>query len=276
MPARGRTGGSSACVINAQPTPGSVQTLQNLGCDHRTERPRSTAKPSELTSPWIASVVAATAATATGAAGTEGIATAVAAAIAAVLPAAGAGTTLTATTGAIAVVAAATTAITTTCSVTAATAIADAITTAAAVATAPGAPITTTAIATTTAATGAAGFGFVDAQRAAHQLGALQGLDGTVLTVVIRHLHEGEAAFAAGVALQGQRAVRHITEGREQLGNILLLSTEGEISNKNAHRPRGPIRQNFSPRRLSRLRQFGGLHAAADNRSRARSSCNRT
>jgi hypothetical protein len=212
MPARGRTGGSSACVINAQPTPGSVQTLQNLGCDHRTGRPRSTAKPSELTSPWIASVVAATAATATGAAGTKGIATAVAAAIAAVLPAAGAGTTLTATTGAIAVVAAATTAITTTSSVTAATAIAAAITTAAAVATAPGAPIAATAIATTTTAI-AAGLSFVDAQRTAHQLGALEGVDGAGLTVFIGQLHEGEATLAAGIALEGQETVGDLTEG---------------------------------------------------------------
>ena len=213
MPARGRTGGSSACVINAQPTPGSVQTLQNLGCDHRTERPRSTAKPSELTSPWIASVVAATAATATGAAGTEGIATAVAAAIAAVLPAAGAGTTLTATAGAIAVVAAATTAITTTSAVTAATAIAAAITTAAAaVATTPGAPIAATAIAATTAAI-AAGLSFVDAQRTAHQLGALEGIDRAGLTVFIGQLHEGEATLAAGVALEGQETVGDLTEG---------------------------------------------------------------
>ena len=274
MPARGRTGGSSACVINAQPTPGSVQTVQNLGCDHRTGRPRSTAKPSELRSPWIASVVAATAATATGAAGTKGIATAVAAAIAAVLPAAGAGTTLTATAGAIAVVAAATTAITTSSSVTAATAIAAAITTAA-VAAPTGATIAA-AIATTTAATGAAGFGFVDTQRAAHQLGALEGVDGAGLAVFISQLHEGEAALAAGVALEGQEAVGHLAERCEQLGHVLLFRAEGEVSYKNAHRPRGPLRQNFSSRRLSRLCQFGGLHAEAVSRSRARSSCKRT
>ena len=278
MPARGRTGGSSACVINAQPTPGSVQTLHYLGCDHRTGRPRSTAKPSELRSPWIASVVAATAATATGAAGTEGIATAVAAAIAAVLPAAGAGTTLTATTGAISTAVAATAAITTavtTTSVTAATAIAAAITTAA-VAAPTGATIAAAAVATTTAATGAAGFGFVDAQRTAHQLGALEGVDGAGLTVFISQLHEGEAALAAGVALEGQEAVGHLAERCEQLGHVLLFRAEGEVSYKNAHRPRGPIRQNFSARRLSRLWQFGGLHATADNRNRARSSCNRT
>jgi hypothetical protein len=218
------------------------------------------------------SVVAARAATATGAAGTKGITAAIATAITAVLPAAGAGTTLTATTGAIS--AAIATAVTTT-SVTAATAIAAAISTTAAVATAPGATITT-AIATTTAATGAARFGFVDTQRAAHQLGALEGVNGAGLTVFISQLHEGEAALAAGVALEGQEAVGDLAEGCEQLGHVLLFRAEGEVSYKNAHRPRGPIRQNFSARRLSRLWQFGGLHAAADNRSRARSSCNRT
>ena len=164
-------------------------------------------------------------------------------AIAAVFPATGSGATLsrrgsgTATTG----VATTSTAVTTTTTGVAATAAA--ITTGtAARATGP----------TTTTTTAGAGLGLIDAQRAAHQLSSLQGLDGTVLTVVIRHLHEGEAAFAAGVALQGQRAVRHITEGSEQLGNILLLSTEGEISNKNAHRPKGPIRRKSSLLSLNR------------------------
>lgn len=170
----------------------------------------------------------------------EAVAT-TATAIAAVFPATGSGATLsgrgsgTATTG----VATTSTAVTATTTGVAATAAA--ITTATA-ARATGA----------TTATTCAGLGLVDAQRAAHQLGALQGLDGTVLTVVIRHLHEGEAAFAAGVALQGQRAVRHITEGRKQLSNILLLSTEGEISNKNAHRPKGPIRRKSSLLSLNR------------------------
>ena len=162
-------------------------------------------------------------------------------AIAAVFPATGSGATLsgrgsgTATTG----VATTSTAVTTTTTGVAATA--------AAITTATAARATTA-----TPTTAGAGLGLVDAQRAAHQLSALQGLDGTVLTVVIRHLHEGEAAFAAGVALQGQRAVRHITEGSEQLGNILLLSTEGEISNKNAHRPKGPIRRKSSLLSLNR------------------------
>ena len=165
-------------------------------------------------------------------------------AIAAVFPATGSGATLsrrgsgTAATG----VATTSTAVTTTSTGVAATA--------AAITTATAARATGATTATPT--TAGAGLGLVDAQRAAHQLSALQGLDGTVLTVVIRHLHEGEAAFAAGVALQGQRAVRHITEGSEQLGNILLLSTEGEISNKNAHRPKGPIRRKSSLLSLNR------------------------
>jgi hypothetical protein len=224
------------------------------------------------------SVVAAAAAATPRAASAEGITATVATAVAAVFPTARTGAAFTATTGTIsasvATTAAITTAVTTTSVTATAVATAIAITTTAITAT-PGAAITT-AIATTTAATGAAGFGFVDTQRAAHQLGALEGVDGAGLTVFISQLHEGEAALAAGVALEGQEAVGHLAEGCEQLGHVLLFRAEGEVSYKNAHRPRGPIRQNFSPRRLSRLRQFGGLHAAADNRSRARSSCNRT
>lgn len=199
-------------------------------------------QPSVFSAAVTAVSVARAATPAAAAPTTAALAKAVAStAIAAVFPATGSGATLsgrgrgTATTG----VATTSTAVTTTTTGVAATAAA--ITTATA-ARATGA----------TTATTCAGLGLVDAQRAAHQLSALQGLDGTVLTVVIRHLHEGEAAFAAGVALQGQRAVRHITEGSEQLGNILLLSTEGEISNKNAHRPKGPIRRKSSLLSLNR------------------------
>jgi hypothetical protein len=197
----------------------------------------------------LASVVAATAATPTGATGTEGITTAITAtvttaAITAVFPAASSRAAL----------AAATSAATTTAGITTATAISTAAVAATtAVAAAARAAITTaTAIAATTT-TGAAGFGFVDAQGAAHQLGALEGVDGAGLTVLISHLHEGEAALAAGVALEGKETVADLTKGCEQLGNVLLFRAEGEVSYKNAHRPRGPIRQNFSPRRLSRL-----------------------
>jgi len=172
---------------------------------------------------------------------TAALAKAVATAIAAVFPATGSGATLSRRGSGIATTGVATTSTAVTTTTTGVAATAAAITTATA-ARATGA----------TTATTCAGLGLVDAQRAAHQLSALQGLDGTVLTVVIRHLHEGEAAFAAGVALQGQRAVRHITEGSEQLGNILLLSTEGEISNKNAHRPKGPIRRKSSLLSLNR------------------------
>jgi hypothetical protein len=136
-------------------------------------------------------------------------------AVAAVFPAFGTGAP-------IATAAVAATAITSPAAITAAT-----TTTVAAAAPARGA--------TTTAATATAGFGLVDAQGTAHQLGALEGVDRPGLGVGVGHLDKGEAALAAGVTLQGQRAIDHVSEGSEQLSHVLLLSAEGKIADENTH-----------------------------------------
>jgi hypothetical protein len=163
-------------------------------------------------------VIVTPGAAAAGAARFEGIT----AAIAAIFPAAGTGATLTATP------------ITTT---------ALAVTTPIAVAAATVVTTTTTAVAaaaTTPAGSTATGLSLVDAQGTAHQLGALQTIDGPVFHLGIRHLHEGESALAAGVTLQRKGAVHHVAERRKKLCHVLLLSSEGQIANKNTHEPGRP------------------------------------
>ena len=119
---------------------------------------------------------------------------------------------------------------------TAAIAAAPSITSTAAITAAtPTAVAATTAWSTTTAATATAGFGLVDAQGTAHQLGALEGVYRPGLGVGVGHLDKGEAALAAGVTLQWQRAIDHVSEGSEQLSHVLLLSAEGKIADENTH-----------------------------------------
>ena len=115
---------------------------------------------------------------------------------------------------------------------TATAAIAAATTTAVATAIAAGGSGTA---ATTTAAT--AGFGLIDAEGAAHQFCALEGLNGALLGGVIGHFHKGKAPFATGVPLQGEGTVAHFAEGGEQFNDVLLFRTEGEVADKNAHWP---------------------------------------
>jgi len=92
------------------------------------------------------------------------------------------------------------------------------------------------AAATATTA-GAAGLSLVDAQGATHQFGALQTLNGTLFGGFIHHFHEGEATLATRVPLKRKGTVRDLAEGREQLNNVLLFRTEGEVADKNTHWP---------------------------------------
>jgi hypothetical protein len=186
--------------------------------------------PAERSDLGTAVITAGIATATTAAAGTARL-KAVTTAVAAIFPAAGAGTPIAVATAGIAApaaaaVAAAGTGVTTT----AATAVAA---TSSAIAT-PAA--TTTA---TTTATATAGFGLVDAQRTAHQFGTLQTIDGPGFGFRISHLHEGETPFATGVALQGEGTTDHLAERGEQLCNVFLLSTEGEVTDENAHRLTG-------------------------------------
>lgn len=96
---------------------------------------------------------------------------------------------------------------------------------------------TAVAAAAAAATTGTAGFCFVDAQGTAHQLSALESFDGALFGGLISHLDESEATLTAGVTLQRKRAVRHLSKRGEQLNDVLLFRTEGEVADKNAHWP---------------------------------------
>jgi hypothetical protein len=168
----------------------------------------------------------AAAPTAPGATSIEAVATAISTAIAAIFPVTGSGGAILAA----AAVATAAAAVTTPTAAIAATT--TAITaTAAAVTTAAASLSATTATTTTTAA----GFGLVDAKGPAHQLGSLQPFDGPRFHLVICHLHKSETALTAGVPLQREGTIHHITKTGEEFKNVLLLCAEGKIADKDAH-----------------------------------------
>ena len=98
--------------------------------------------------------------------------------------------------------------------------------------------VTAATLAATTAAAGPAGLSLVDAQGAAHQLSPLQGVDGLGFGSVIDHLHEGEAALAPGISLEGQGTADHVTKGCKQFRYVVLLSAERKVADKDTHEPK--------------------------------------
>lgn len=158
-------------------------------------------------------------ATSAGATGAEGITTIP---TAAVFPAAGTRTSLSSATAITTTSGVATTPVTATA----------AITTATAVTTAAG---SATAIPTAAATTATAGLGLVDAQGATHEFSSLQALDSAHFSLVVGHLHEGEAPLAPRIPLQGKGTAHHLTKGGEQFAHVFLFGSEGEIADKNAH-----------------------------------------
>jgi hypothetical protein len=191
--------------------------------------------------------------------------TAVTGAITAVFPATGTGrtvTSITATsvTAAAAITAAAiattTTAVAATTTAVAATAVAA---TAASVTTTAAAAITTAAIATTTTAVAATAasvttaatarstapwLSFINPKWATHQLGTLKPFNRCVFDSFIRHLDKCETALTTGVPLEGKGTVRDFAELGKQFNDILLLSAEGKVADKNAHVLSGPGTKN--------------------------------
>ena len=94
---------------------------------------------------------------------------------------------------------------------------------------------------TTTA--GGPGFSLVDAERASHQLGSLESLNGAVLALGIGHFNKRKAPLASCIPLEGKGTGHDLAKGGEKLGDVFLLSAEGEIAYKNAHgRTRGDQR----------------------------------
>jgi hypothetical protein len=153
--------------------------------------------------------------------------TAVTGAIAAVFPATGTGRTVTSITAASVTTAAA-----------AITTAAIATTTAAVAATA--ASVTTAATARSTAPW----LSFINPKWATHQLGTLKPFNRCVFDSFIRHLDKCETALTTGVPLEGKGTVRDFAELGKQFNDILLLSAEGKVADKNAHVLSGPGTKN--------------------------------
>ena len=144
--------------------------------------------------------------------------TAVTGAIAAVFPATGTGRTVTS--------------ITATSVTTAAAAIATTTTAVAATA----ASVTTAATARSTAPW----LSFINPKWATHQLGTLKPFNRCVFDSFISHLDKCETALTTGVPLEGKGTVRDFAELGKQFNDILLLSAEGKVADKNAHVLSGP------------------------------------
>jgi hypothetical protein len=154
---------------------------------------------------------------------------------------------------AIAATAATATAVATTATATAASSTAAATTVAAAATTATAATTvaTTTATCTTTVATAAAAAttttttatgsttatftwaGFVDRQGAAVELGVVHAIDGFLAAAA--HFHEGEAAWATGVAVHDQLNFGHGSETREGFLQRVLGRRERHVADIQIH-----------------------------------------
>ena len=126
----------------------------------------------------------------------------------------------TATAAATTVTAAATAAATTTVTATAAAAAAATVT----AATATAAAATTVSWAFFTWA------GFVDGQRTAHEILAVESLDDGVSTLPIGHGGERETAWAAGHFVHHNEDFAHLAVLREEITDVLFSGIEGKIS----------------------------------------------
>ena len=75
--------------------------------------------------------------------------------------------------------------------------------------------------------------GFVDAQRTASHIGAVQRLNGAVRRSGIRHLDKGEASRTSGVAIRDQAHALNGAERLEQGADRFLGSSEIQVSHVN-------------------------------------------
>jgi hypothetical protein len=91
----------------------------------------------------------------------------------------------------------------------------------------------TTAAAATAAA--AAGLSFVDADGATHPLNILEIFNCLGLFGLVGHFDKGETALAAGVAVEGEAALAHLSVLAEQMLDIFRFRIEGKIADVNGH-----------------------------------------
>ena len=112
----------------------------------------------------------------------------------------------------------------------AATAVATAV-----VATATAEVAATAATTAAAAATAAAGLSFVDADGATHPLNVLEVFNCLGLFGLVGHFDKGETALAAGVAVEGEAALAHLSVLAEQMLDIFRFRIEGKIADVNGH-----------------------------------------
>jgi len=94
---------------------------------------------------------------------------------------------------------------------------------------------TTAAAATATATATAAGLSFVDADGATHPLNILEIFNCLGLFGLVGHFDKGETALAAGVAVEGEAALAHLSVLAEQMLDIFRFRIEGKIADVNGH-----------------------------------------
>jgi hypothetical protein len=85
------------------------------------------------------------------------------------------------------------------------------------------------------AATAAAGLSFVDADGATHPLNILEIFNCLGLFGLVGHFDKGETALAAGVAVEGEAALAHLSVLAEQMLDIFRFRIEGKIADVNGH-----------------------------------------
>ena len=99
--------------------------------------------------------------------------------------------------------------------------------------TAGAAPTAIAASASTGAATLGFGTGFVHVERAASQLGAIEGSDCFITLFGVRHFYETETAGAACVAVGHDADAIHLAVGFEEAAQFFFARIEVEVPNKN-------------------------------------------
>jgi hypothetical protein len=88
---------------------------------------------------------------------------------------------------------------------------------------------------TTTTTVGGTGFGFVDADAAAHPLDVLQIINGFGFVGGVGQINEGETALATGFTVERQGAFAHLSILLEEGLKVLHFGIEGEVANENGH-----------------------------------------
>ena len=66
-------------------------------------------------------------------------------------------------------------------------------------------------------------------------------IDGSGFAGIISHFNEGETTFTTRIPLKRQGTIRDLAMGGKQFNDVFLLCPEGQIANKNAHFPDGPL-----------------------------------